>query len=538
VTATAISVLQRGEVHDSVSHVAASDIMSPADRYGPLFTAVQSAAVFPDSKTFVDLVPRRAPEDIVAAHAALHANPDFDLARFVHDSFEPEPAPDDGYVSDPKQSIGAHIDALWTVLTRDPLGHQARSSLIALPHRYVVPGGRFSELYYWDSYFTMLGLAQGGRFGLIQDMVRNFAYIIDRYGHIPNGNRTYYLSRSQPPVFALMVALLERHNRHDAMHYLPQLKREYAYWMDNAPDLVPGQTWRTAVCMPDGAILNRYWDDRDTPREEAYREDVATAAAQTRRPANDLYRDLRAGAASGWDFSSRWLDRPDDLSSIRTTAILPIDLNAFLLVLEREIERLSRAAKHEADATVFHERACRRRAAIDRYLWDDTRGTFVDFDWQRQIARPVLSAAAAVPLYVGLASHRQAARVTDVLMNRLLLPGGLATTDQTTPQQWDKSNGWAPLQWMAIGGMRRYGHYRQAAELAHRWLSTVGEVYEHEAKLVEKYAITAGAGGGAGGEYPLQDGFGWTNGVTQRLLGDNPDHRAHGAKAGVRRHWR
>jgi len=538
VTETAEKVLAQGEVHESVAHVAPSDIMSPADRYGPLFVAVQNSSIFSDSKTFVDLVPERPPEDILEEYQARHDGPDFNLRAFVDANFQPEPVADDGYVSDPNQSIGAHIDTLWGVLTRDPLEHRARSSLIALPKRYIVPGGRFSEMYYWDSYFTMLGLASAGRHELIHEMVDNFAFIIDTYGHVPNGNRTYYLSRSQPPVFAMMVCLLERHSRRDAVRYLPQLLREYDYWMGDALDLSPGQTHRTAVCLPDGAILNRYWDERETPREEAYREDVATAAAQSARPIADVYRDLRAGAASGWDFSSRWLADPDDLGSIRTTAILPVDLNAFLYVLEREIERLSIATKNEADAKLFHERAHRRRAAFDTYLWDDVAGVFTDYDWQLQQARPLLSAAAAVPLYVGLASHRQAARVSDALTDRLMLPGGLATTEQASAQQWDRSNGWAPLQWMAIHGMRRYGHYQQAHDLTHRWLSTVGEVYEHEAKLVEKYAITANAGGGAGGEYPLQDGFGWTNGVTQRLLSDNPGHGVHGAKAGMRRRWR
>ncbi|NVN12393.1 alpha,alpha-trehalase TreF [Nguyenibacter vanlangensis] len=531
------TILASGGHAPGVEHVAPADIMTPADRYQELFVAVQSGRIFPDSKSFVDCVPRRAPEAILRAYRAGNAAAGFDLSRFVAENFTPEPVVASRYVSDPGQSLAAHIDGLWGVLSRHPDDHAAHGSLLPLPHPYVVPGGRFSELYYWDSYFTMLGLAAGGKHRLLHAMADNFSFIIQAYGHIPNGNRSYYLSRSQPPVFALMVGLLERHGLRQAVRYLPDLLREYAYWMDGADGLCPGEARRHVVCLPDNMLLNRYWDDRDTPREEAYCEDVATAAAGT-RPAADIYRDLRAGAASGWDFSSRWLGSPDDLSSIRTTAILPVDLNSFLHLLERQIERLSRLAGDEARAVLFHRRAAIRRRAIDRYFWQPEQGAFVDYDWALMRHRPQVTAASAVPLYVGLASHHQAHRVAATLAERLLLPGGLATTEQHSIQQWDRANGWAPLQWMAIHGMRRYGLYAQARDLSHRWLATVAGLYAREAKLVEKYAIGSapdGLGGG-GGEYPLQDGFGWTNGVTRMLLADYADHHAHHARAGRVRH--
>ncbi len=153
-------------------------------------------------------------------------------------------------------------------------------------------------------------------------------WLIETYGHIPNGNRTYYLSRSQPPVFALMVELFEEDGVRGAKRYLDHLKMEHAFWMDGAESLIPHQAYRHVVRMPDGSLLNRYWDDRDTPRDESWREDVETAR-HSGRPANEVYRDLRAGAASGWDYSSRWLRDITRLASIRTTQFIPIDLNAF-----------------------------------------------------------------------------------------------------------------------------------------------------------------------------------------------------------------
>lgn len=157
------------------------------------------------------------------------------------------------------------------MLTREPQDHIPWSSLLALPQSYIVPGGRFSETYYWDSYFTMLGLAESGREDLLKCMADNFARMIENYGHIPNGNRTYYLSRSQPPVFALMVELFEEDGVRGARRYLDHLKMEYAFWMDGAESLIPNQAYRHVVRMPDGSLLNRYWDDRDTPRDESAR---------------------------------------------------------------------------------------------------------------------------------------------------------------------------------------------------------------------------------------------------------------------------
>lgn len=517
-----------------VAHVAPSDSLTPADRYQELFVAVQTQRVFDDSKTFVDCAPLGEPENILAEYRLRQAQEGFDLADFVHANFTAEAEATSGYESDPDQSMRDHIDTLWDVLTRKPEEHPQLSSLLPLPTRYVVPGGRFSEMYYWDSYFTMLGLAESGRPHLLKSMADNFAYLIDTYGHVPNGNRSYYLSRSQPPMFAMMVELFEAKGVKPALHYLPQLRKEYAFWMAGAEDLRPGEAHRHCMRLDDGALLNRYWDDRDTPREESYREDVATAK-KSDRPAHEVYRDLRAGASSGWDFSSRWLADSDQLSTIRTTAILPVDLNSYLCKLEMQIARLSQACGDERTTARFRQLARTRQDAIRRYLWDDTSGAFYDYDWQLDKRREILTAATAAPLFVGIASDEQAQRCADTMMDRLLAEGGLATTEAGHGEQWDRPNGWAPLQWQAIEGLRRYGGEQVAGEIASRWLHTVSAVYENESKLVEKYVlrhVDGGARGGGGGEYALQDGFGWTNGVTRKLLHEDPQHTANHSRAG------
>ncbi|MCG8710213.1 alpha,alpha-trehalase TreF [Brenneria sp. 4F2] len=512
------SLLEAEPEPEMIAGLPPSDALTPSDRYLELFERVQSSRIFDDSKTFPDCAPKMDPLDILIHYRRMKNHPDFDLKRFVTTHFWLPERQNNDYVSNPQHSLKDHIDNLWSVLTREPEDHIPWSSLLPLPQAYIVPGGRFNETYYWDSYFTMLGLAESGRNDLLRCMADNFAWMIETYGHIPNGNRTYYLSRSQPPVFALMVELFEEDGVRGTRRYLQHLLLEYAFWMDGGESLTPNQAYRHVVRMPDGALLNRYWDDRDTPRDESWREDVETAK-RSGRPANLVYRDLRAGAASGWDYSSRWLRDPHRLASIRTTQIIPVDLNAFLYKLESVIANMSMLKGDGDTETLFRHKAETRRAAMTRYLWDEADGCFRDYDWYRQqLAR--FSAAGIVPLYVGLATHEQADRLAEAVRSRLLTPGGLMTSENESGEQWDKPNGWAPLQWMAIQGFKMYGHDVLGDEIARNWLTTVDLFYRRHHKLIEKYHIADGAPrAGRGGEYPLQDGFGWTNGVVRRLIG-------------------
>jgi len=503
---------------EMIEGLPASDALTPADRYLELFEQVQSSGLFADSKTFPDCAPRMDPLDILIRYRRIKRRPDFDLRQFVSRHFWLPQQIDSQYVSNPENSLKEHIDQLWPVLTREPQDHIPWSSLLALPQAYIVPGGRFSETYYWDSYFTMLGLAESGRNDLLKCMADNFAWMIEKYGHIPNGNRTYYLSRSQPPGFALMVELFEEDGVRGARRYYEHLLMEYAFWMDGAESLNLNQAYRHAVRMPDGSLLNRYWDDRDTPRDESWIEDVETAK-HSGRPPNEVYRDLRAGAESGWDYSSRWLRDTQRLASIRTTQFIPIDLNAFLFKLESTIANLSGLKGDREGEAMFRQRASDRRAAVNRYLWDEEKGCYRDYDWRRG-EQALFSAASIVPLYVGMVTHEQADRIAVAVRERLLTPGGMMATEYETGEQWDKPNGWAPLQWMAIQGFKLYGNDALGDEIAHSWLHTVNVFYQQHYKLIEKYHIAGGTPReGGGGEYPLQDGFGWTNGVARRLIG-------------------
>ena len=373
---------------------------------GPLFNDVQTAKLFPDQKTFADAVPNSDPLMILADYRMQKNQSGFDLRHFVEVNFT-LPKEGEKYVPPAGQSLREHIDGLWPVLTRSTTDAEKWDSLLPLPEPYVVPGGRFREIYYWDSYFTMLGLAESNHWDKVSDMVANFAYEIDSWGHIPNGNRTYYLSRSQPPFFAFMVELLAQHDGNDALKkYLPQMLKEYSYWMEGVETLQPGQQNKRVVKLDDGTILNRYWDDRDTPRPESWVEDIATAKSNPNRPATEIYRDLRSAAASGWDFSSRWMDNPNQLGTLRTTSIVPVDLNALMYKMEKMIALASKAAGDDAKAAQYDGFANARQKGIEKYLWNDKEGWYADYDLKSHKVRNQLTAAALFPLYVNAAAKK------------------------------------------------------------------------------------------------------------------------------------
>jgi alpha,alpha-trehalase len=495
----------------------AEAVRTPQQLYGPLYRAVEEAHIFVDSKEFADAVPKSSPDAIMTDWRQAAPQTPAALKAFVADHFTlPEQAAVPEGRADTRP-LGTHIDALWPHLIRRTPTAPPNSSLLPLPYPYVVPGGRFREIYYWDSYFTMLGLVESGRQDLVRDMVRNFAHMIDAYGHIPNGSRTYYLSRSQPPFFFAMAGLVDPNDPAKGYaQYLPQLKAEYRYWMRGSVNLKPGEARERVVALSDGTILNRYWDDSDTPRDESFREDEQLARTSS-RPHSDVYRNARAAAESGWDFTARWFADGKSLSSIVTTEIVPVDLNSLMFGLEDAIRQGCERANDAACAREYSERTAQRRIAINTHLWDSQLGAYGDWRWTAKRFTGVLSVAAFYPLFFGIADADRASSVSEAGRKSLLQPGGLVSTPITTGEQWDAPNGWAPLQWMAVGGLRHY-HDDLAATISCRWIVNVNAVYKRSGKLVEKYDVVTLNRSGGGGEYKLQDGFGWTNGVTRKLM--------------------
>jgi alpha,alpha-trehalase len=492
--------------------------LTPRQLFPGLFEAVQLSDIFPDNKTFVDATPNRDPALIMNDYNDKKNKPGFDLKQFVSDNFILPGGPKGIFKSDINTGIRKHIDTLWQVLSRKHDTVSQYSSLLTVPNDFIVPGGRFRETYYWDSYFTMLGLQESHQVKMIQNVISNFAYLIDKYGFIPNGARTYYLTRSQPPFFSMMLDILAKDDGEQVLvKYQPQLVKEYAYWMAGLAKLKPGQAYRNSVRMPDGEIMNRYWDESDRPREESFKKDV-DAAKLTKQKPGDFYRNIRAAAESGWDFSTRWMDTTGRLETIKTTFIIPIDLNCLLYHLELSIARSYQLQGNLIDYHKYFAKAELRKKAILKYSWSEKNGWFMDYNWKEKRQTSEETLAGDFPLEFKIATARQAEKVASNLQTKFLKPGGLVTTFNRSGQQWDSPNAWAPLQYMAIDGLNNYNQTNLAKEIALKWIETNLKVFNETGKLMEKYNVVDTNVKAGGGEYPLQDGFGWTNGILLNLL--------------------
>jgi alpha,alpha-trehalase len=493
--------------------------ISPAKQYGNLFVQVQMTHIFDDSKTFADCIALKPPDVIMERYKAEKNDSGFNLRHFVLTNFKLPPSYTSHFHSDTSVSVAKHINKLWSVLTRQPRDTTQYSSLISLPHPYVVPGGRFREMYYWDSYFTMLGLAQSGKTKLLGDMLDDFAYLIKKYGFIPNGTRTYYLDRSQPPFFSLMVQLYAKvkNDKQVLVHYLPEMEKEYHFWMNGDDSLHKDfSAYRNVVLLRGNVILNRYWSDQARPRPESFREDSSLAATSGRNPAK-LYRNLRAAAESGWDFSSRWFKDGKSLVTIQTTQIIPVDLNSLMVHMEKTLAEAWKIKGNEKKAAFYRERAKKRRKWIQKYCWNKKKHYFSDYNFVQQKSTGVISLAGMYPLFFHVASDSQAVSTVSALKKHLLKPGGAVTTTNDTGQQWDAPNGWAPLEWITYKGLINYHFDRLARTIRSRWMRLNQKVFHHTGKMMEKYNVSDLSEKAGGGEYKTQDGFGWTNGVYLQL---------------------
>lgn len=478
----------------------------------PFFGDVQMQQVFADGKIFVDCIPKKNTELILQEYLGQKGKPGFDIKAFVLSHFELPKIFASDFKTDTGSGTSRHINSLWAVLTREP--DEKKGSLIPLPYSYIVPGGRFGEVYYWDSYFTMLGLKESGKTGMIENMVDNFTHLINTIGFIPNGNRTYYLGRSQPPFYSSMVQLVVSFKGKEALlQYLPALEKEYAYWMKGAEVLSDGnKASQHAVLMPDGEIANRYCDEFETARPESYKEDIELSHQSSQEPAS-LYKHLRAGAESGWDYSSRWFKDGQSFSTVHTVDIVPVDLNCLLYHLEQTIAEAFNEKNDMHNYQHYKLLAEKRKGAIQKYCWNEEAGFYFDYDAPSAQQKEEYTLAGIAPLYFKIATQDQADLCAEVLQQKFLKPGGLVASLKQTGQQWDAPNGWAPLQWMAIAGLENYGHHSMAKNIAERWLALNDKVFAATGKMMEKYNVEDLSQLAGGGEYPSQDGFGWTNGV-------------------------
>ena len=468
---------------------------------GDLFELVQQSNIFQDSKDFVDSIPNKDPKIIIELFLK---NKDqfhdpLKLKNFIHEHFNL-----------PKRirnrTIKEYIESLWSFLTRYPNPNfNEYDSLINVPFQYIVPGGRFEEFYYWDTYFTSLGLAVVNKYDIIENMIDNFIYLLSKYDIIPNGTRIYYLSRSQPPVLSLLIELL--YNKDGIIKiekYLPYLEKEFNYWTSN--DKI--------YKFEDNSFLCHYYDSKDIPREESFIEDLNTSKnIQNEIEKKKLYRNLRSGAESGWDFSSRWLKNNNNLDSIHIIDLLPIDLNCLIYKLCYLLFKFYKELNNFEKSDFYFNHSINLKNNIQKYLWDNNNKFYFDYDFKEKKIKNNFTLAAVLPLFVEISTIEQSFEISKILKEKFLKVGGLVTTLIESNLQWDYPNGWAPLQWFSVKGLLNYQINDLAFIIMKRWNENIENYFNFNKKILEKYNVIDPLKTPIGGEYLVQEGFGWTNGI-------------------------
>eukprot|EP01053_Blabericola_migrator_P006099 Blabericola_migrator_1__6098@NODE_307_length_10081_cov_93_692830_g251_i0_p3_GENE_NODE_307_length_10081_cov_93_692830_g251_i0NODE_307_length_10081_cov_93_692830_g251_i0_p3_ORF_typecomplete_len554_score102_39Trehalase/PF01204_18/4_8e75GDE_C/PF06202_14/8_5e16Bac_rhamnosid6H/PF17389_2/5_7e13Glyco_hydro_36/PF17167_4/1_5e05DUF608/PF04685_13/1_1e03DUF608/PF04685_13/0_015GlcNAc_2epim/PF07221_11/0_32GlcNAc_2epim/PF07221_11/6e02_NODE_307_length_10081_cov_93_692830_g251_i075199180 len=490
-----------------------------------LFHDVQTAPVFNDSKTFPDMMPKVKLESIMDEYTQRKKKGDVDLAVFVQEYFdEPdEIAVDDGQAQQ-GENIKSYIRRMWPLLTRS--FENAKGSLLYLPKETIVPGGRFREAYYWDSLFPFLVLLDDKEYELLaMNLLDNAAYQARLYGYIPNGNRDYYLGRSQPPILAMMINALFDKDADKAVQYLDALEIEYNFWSreDNVTESSPKGRM---VVATDGNTEYRLhiYDSRygEIPRPEAWKEDVRTmeeAVGGTPDPeAPFRYRDIKASCESGWDFTSRFTVGCSPRRCLRTTEFAPVELNAFMQHSARVLSKLHRHLGNTQKADRYDEHAEQKKEILNEYFWDEETGVFMDRFWRTGDFSDIITPASVVPLALNLTTPEKAEKTLFTVKDKLLRKGGLVSTQQKTGEQWDSPFGWAPLQYFYIIAALNYGHIPEAVDVATRWLEMVNNNFNKYGRIFEKYDVTTAEMQTHGGEYVTQAGFAFTNAITYDII--------------------
>nr|XP_019571826.1 PREDICTED: trehalase isoform X1 [Rhinolophus sinicus] len=542
------------------------------------------AKLYQDDKQFVDMPLASAPEQVLQrfkelANAHNHSIPQQQLQGFLEEHFQamgqelqpwtPEDwkdrykpgqgtgeGPSNGLtprtlwarcsssprflqkISDLKlRAWAGQLHQLWKKLGKkvkpEVLRHPERFSLIYSQHPFIVPGGRFLEFYYWDSYWVMEGLLLSEMPETVKGMLQNFLDLVQTYGHVPNGARVYYLQRSQPPLLTLMMDRYVTHTNDIAFlrDNIGTLALELDFWTENR---------NISVSLGEKSyVLNRYYVPYGGPRPESYSKDAELADTLPEGDREALWAELKAGAESGWDFSSRWLvggPNPNLLSSIRTSKFVPVDLNAFLCQAEKLMSKFYTSLGNDSQATKYRNLWEQRLAALKAILWDEEKGAWFDYDLENGKKNQEFYPSNLAPLWAGCFSDPGVVdKALKYLEDSKILTYqyGIPTSLWKTGQQWDFPNAWAPLQDLVIRGLAKSPSPRTqevAFQLAQNWIRTNFDVYSQKSAMYEKYDISNGGQPGGGGEYEVQEGFGWTNGVVLMLLDRYGDRLSSGTQ--------
>nr|ACV20872.1 membrane-bound trehalase [Nilaparvata lugens] len=518
--------------------------------HGPLIHTVQMASIFPDSKTFVDMKMKYSRNETLRRFSNMMKKTDNAPSRheveiFVNETFgpagsefvdyEPEdwiqkPAFLEKVLNPDLRQWGSQLNLLWKFLGRkmkdDVKVNPEKYSIIYVPHPVIVPGGRFREFYYWDSYWIIRGLLYSQMYSTARGMIHNFVTIVDQYGFIPNGGRIYYAMRSQLPLLAPMVKsyLDVTHDLQFLKDNIHTLEKEFEFWMMN----------RTTQIEKDGHTytLARYNDQSRGPRPESYREDYSSAQSfRTEGEKEIYYGELKTAAESGWDFSSRWFvlngTNKGNLTNLKGSSIIPVELNAIIYWNAKLLAEFNKELGMTDKQIKYTEIAEQWLEAVTKVLWHEEVGAWLDYDIINEKKRDYFYPTNISPLWTNCYDTDKKTYFISKIMKYLektnidVNQAGVPTTLEHSGEQWDYPNAWPPLQYILIMSLDTTGDEwcREIAyEFAERWVRSNYKAYNETNAMYEKYDATVLGGHGGGGEYEVQLGFGWTNGVITELL--------------------
>ncbi|EFO17509.1 trehalase [Loa loa] len=514
--------------------------------YGDILHVVMMLGLYKDSKTFVDKPLKKDPDEVTADFQrrfskAVTEEDREQVEQFIEDNFGVEGEELDqcelsDWQEEPERLLtiensalrqfALQINYIWKHLCRtvkkEVKEQPQRHSLIYVPNEFIVPGGRFREYYYWDGYWIIKGLLASGMQNTTRRMIENFAHLINTFGFIPNGGRIYYLRRSQPPLFIPMVYEYYAATKDDDFlaSVIEAMEKELFFW----------KTRRSITIEKNGRnyTVFRYRAESNIPRPESYREDYVTTQHVLPSKKRALWRDIASGAESGWDFSSRWFADRKTLETCETSNIAPVDLNAFMCW---NMGILAHIHGHLGNLTRRNELNKERNIFIDTFtdvFYDKREKAWFDVNIRTGKRNYETYPSIAIPLFAECYRRLDTRMMNDVLntLQRsgiLNFPFGVPVSlIEGTNQQWDFPNGWANVNHMIIEGLRRSNYYRmqqKAFDIARKWIDLNYKAYLKDGKMWEKYDVTKPYEKKAGGgEYEIQNGFGWTNGVALDLL--------------------
>lgn len=518
--------------------------------HGELLHTIQLAKIFDDSKTFVDKKLMHAPNETldhfrdfmnatnnhpnkteIEQFVATNFADGNELENWTPTDFKPDPAFIKQIGNVTVRNYAQQLVSIWPQLARkmkeDVLAQADQYSFIPVTHGFIIPGGRFREYYYWDSYWIVRGLLVSEMTDTVRGMIDNFISLVDRFGFVPNGGRVYYLNRSQPPLLTAMAYQYYKHTNDTKWltANVKSLDKELRFWLKHRTiEVKLGENNLT---------LAHYRAETAGPRPESYIEDYTTAGnCKDPVKCQQLYCDIKSGAEAGWDFSSRWFFNGTEksfgnLSDINTRRVVPVDLNAILCGAFKDVAEMYLAIGDLKNSIYWMTKSLEWRKAIELALWDEQDGIWYDLDAKLLQPRKQFYPSAVAPLWARCYNKKNGPqlgrRVAKYLESKGLLNylGGIPTSLEQTGEQWDFPNAWPPLQDIVVEGLATSGSPEAEAMAKHfakMWVDANVLGFAQTGDMFEKYdAVNPGKRGG-GGEYNVQMGFGWSNGVVLKFI--------------------